>query len=62
MSKFVKGEKVLFVPSTRCFNPAVANMQLAAIPTVITKVKGNTYQIKGFAGFWPEEFFQKMED
>lgn len=62
MSKFVKGEKVLFVPSMRCFSPTTANMQMCATATTITKVKGNTYQVEGFTGFWPEDFFQKMED
>lgn len=62
MSKFVKGERVKFAPNMGYFSPILDNMKMCAIEAIITKVKGNTYQIKGFTGFFPEEFFQKMED
>ena len=62
MSKFYKGERVRFSPNMNYFGLAPANSLLPEIEAVITKVKGATYQIKGFVGFWPEHFFRKMED
>lgn len=62
MSKFYKGERVRFSPNMNYFGLAPANSLLPEIEAVITKVKGDTYQIKGFVGFWPEHFFRKMED
>ena len=40
----------------------VLSGSMPEMEAVITKVKGDTYQIKGFVGFWPERFFRKMED
>lgn len=62
MSKFVKGEKVKFAPNMGYFSSILDNMKMCATEVIIIKVKGNTYQIKGFTGFWPEKFFQKIEN
>ena len=62
MSKFYKGERVRFSPNMNYFGLAPANSLLPEMEAVIIKVKGDTYQIKGFVGFWPEHFFRKMED
>lgn len=62
MSKFSKGERVRFSPNMSYFGLAPANSLLPEMEAVIIKVKGDTYQIKGFVGFWPEHFFRKMED
>lgn len=63
MSKFVKGEKVRFAPDMGFFYPVSENarMSIESI-SIITKVKGDTYQIKHFTGFWPEKFLRKLGD
>lgn len=63
MSKFVKGERVKFTPDMGYFYPISENMKMSIESiSIITKVKGNTYQIRDFTGFWPEKFFQKLEN
>ena len=61
MSKFYKGERVRFSPNMNYFAPTLSG-SMPEMEAVITKVKGDTYQIKGFVGFWPEHLFRKMED
>ena len=60
--KYNIGDRVRFSPNMNYFGLAPANSLLPEIEAVITQVKGDTYQIEGFNGFWPEHFFSKMED
>lgn len=63
MPKFAKGEKVKFAANMHMFIASSSGkLACAWEPAVITEVKGNQYKIKGYTGFWPENFFEKMED
>lgn len=61
--KFKKNQKVWFGPHMGYFSDP--DTQPAWEPAVITDVKVNNtiqYKIKGYTGWWQEDFFKERED
>jgi hypothetical protein len=59
MPKFKLNEKVRFCPNMSFFGRSI---KCASEEVTIVGIKGLTYKIRGYTGFWPESFFEKLED
>ena len=63
MPKFKLNERVRFKPNMGYFSPAptLGGSVADCGEVIIVGIKGCTYKIRGYTGFWPESFFEKLE-